>query len=49
MKNGVPNRMRDEWLNDCLVTYIESDIFDNVRNEKIIEHFQNMKTHREQL
>ncbi|XP_058741882.1 uncharacterized protein LOC131614290 [Vicia villosa] len=49
VKNGLRNRMGDEWLNDCLVTYIESDIFDEVDNEKIIEHFQNMKTRRGQL
>jgi membrane-anchored glycerophosphoryl diester phosphodiesterase (GDPDase) len=49
VKNGLRNRMRDEWLNDCLVTYIESDIFDNVDTEKIIEHFQNMKPHKGQL
>ncbi|XP_058726984.1 uncharacterized protein LOC131598392 [Vicia villosa] len=32
VKNGLRNRMGDEWLNDCLVTYIESDIFDEVDN-----------------
>jgi hypothetical protein len=49
VKNGLRNRMGDEWLNDCLVTYIESDIFDNVDTEKIIEHFQNMKPRKGQL
>ncbi|CAK8576120.1 unnamed protein product [Lathyrus sativus] len=49
MKNQLRNRMSYEFLNDCLITYIESDIFDSVENEKIIQHFQNMKTHREQL
>ncbi|CAK8537302.1 unnamed protein product [Lathyrus sativus] len=49
MKNQQPNRMGDEFLNDCLVTYIESDIFDSVENEKNLQHFQNMKTRREQL
>jgi len=41
--------MGDEWLNDCLVTYIERNIFDNIDNEKIIEHFQIMKMHKRQL
>ncbi|CAK8542614.1 unnamed protein product [Lathyrus sativus] len=41
--------MGDDWLNDCLVTYIERDIFVDVENEKIIQHFQNMKNCREQL
>ncbi|CAK8576123.1 unnamed protein product [Lathyrus sativus] len=49
VKNQLRNRMSYKFLNDCLVTYIESDIFDSVENEKILQHFQNMKTHREQL
>ena len=32
MKNQMCNRMGDEFLNDCLVTYIENDIFDSVEN-----------------
>lgn len=43
------NCMGDDWLNDYLVTYIERDILVNVENEKIIQHFQNMKNHRKQL
>jgi len=34
VKNQMRNCMRDAFLNDCLVTYIESDIFDSVENEK---------------
>lgn len=49
VKNEVRNRMGDELLNDCLVTYIERDIFDSVEDEKIIQQFQNIKTCREQL
>ncbi|XP_050889973.1 uncharacterized protein LOC127095307 [Lathyrus oleraceus] len=39
IKNQIRNRMSDDWLNDCLVTYIERDIFVDVENEKIIQHF----------
>lgn len=39
IKNRMRNRMSDEWLNDCLVTYIERDIFVDVENEKIIQTF----------
>ena len=49
IKNIIQNCMGDEWLNDCLVTYIERNIFDNIDNEKIIEHFQIMKMHKRQL
>jgi hypothetical protein len=36
-------------LNDCLVTYIERDLFKNVDNERIMQRFQNMKTRRDRL
>jgi hAT family C-terminal dimerisation region len=39
--NGVKeesrNRMRDQWLNDYLITYIERDLFKSVDNEKIMQ------------
>ena len=47
IKSRLRNRMGDEWLNDCLVTYIERETFNQVDNETIIQHFQNMKTRRE--
>ena len=28
-------------MNDCLVTYIESDVFDNIDNEAIMQRFSN--------
>jgi hypothetical protein len=33
-------------MNDCLVTYIESDVFDSIDNEAIMQRYQTMKTHR---
>ncbi|XP_020987494.1 uncharacterized protein LOC107465075 [Arachis duranensis] len=48
IKSRLRNRMGDEWLNDCLVTYIERDTFNQIDNETIIQHFQNMKTRREE-
>nr|KYP47883.1 Zinc finger MYM-type protein 1 [Cajanus cajan] len=49
IKNRMCNRMGDEWLNDCLVTYKEREVFDSIENEQIIQCFQTMKTRREQL
>nr|XP_025694449.2 zinc finger MYM-type protein 1-like [Arachis hypogaea] len=46
IKSRLRNRMRDEFLNDCLVTYIERETFDCIDNEKIIQSFQNMKPRR---
>ena len=44
VKNQLHNQMGDQQMNDCLVTYIESDLFDNIDNEAIMQRFQNMKT-----
>ena len=49
IKTQLRNRMRDQWMNDCLLTYIERDLFDKMDNEVIMYRFQNMKSCREQL
>jgi hypothetical protein len=49
VKSRLRNRMRDKWMNDSLVVYIEKDIFDKIDNEAIMKRFQNMKIRREQL
>ena len=49
VKNRLRNRIGDQWMNDCLVTYIEKDIFDKLNKEKIIQRFQHMKNRRGQL
>ena len=46
IKSSLRNRMRDEWMNDCLLSYIESDIFKTIDNEAILQRFQNMKQRR---
>ena len=43
IKNRLHNRMGDQWINDCLVTYIEKDVFKTIECEEIIKQFQNMK------
>ncbi|XP_047256024.1 zinc finger MYM-type protein 1-like [Capsicum annuum] len=42
IKNDLRSRIGDEFLNDCLVCYIEDEVFETVHNEAIIDHFQNM-------
>lgn len=37
--NRMRNRMGDDWLNDCLVVYMEGGIFIDIENEKIIQCF----------
>ena len=43
IKNRLRNQIEDQWMNDCLVTYIEKDIFKTIKCEEIIQRFQNMK------
>ncbi|PKU82550.1 hypothetical protein MA16_Dca026095 [Dendrobium catenatum] len=37
IKNRLRNRMGDSWMNDCLLTYIEKDIFNSVDNDLIVQ------------
>ncbi|XP_061968310.1 uncharacterized protein LOC133691719 [Populus nigra] len=39
VKSRLLNRMRDKWMNDSLVVYIEKDIFDKIDNEAIMKRF----------
>ncbi|RWR85620.1 Dimer_Tnp_hAT domain-containing protein/DUF4371 domain-containing protein [Cinnamomum micranthum f. kanehirae] len=49
VKNRLRNRMEDEWMNDCLLVYIEKDIFNRIDDETIMQRFQNTKSRRGQL
>ncbi|XP_021732137.1 zinc finger MYM-type protein 1-like [Chenopodium quinoa] len=49
VKDKLRNSMGDQMLNDCLITYLENDLFFNVSMEDIINRYQNMKTRRELL
>ena len=39
IKNWLYNRMGDQWINDCLVTYIDKDIFMTIKCEEIMLRF----------
>jgi len=43
VKNKVRNSMSDRLLNDCLVTFIERDIFSSVSEDDIIHAFMAMR------
>jgi hypothetical protein len=49
VKNRLRNRIGDQLMIDCLITYIEKDIFKTISNKKIMHLFQGMKTRRGQL
>ena len=40
IKNELRNRMGDQWMNDCLIVYIERDVADNIDNETIMNDFK---------
>ncbi|XP_047264320.1 uncharacterized protein LOC107865320 [Capsicum annuum] len=46
IKNKLRSSIGDAFLSNCLVCYIEKDIFINISNDVIIDCFQNMKTRR---
>ena len=49
VKTRLHNRMRDQLLNITLLVYIEKNIFNDLDNETIMRHFQDMKTRQGQL
>ncbi|XP_048493314.1 uncharacterized protein LOC104902776 [Beta vulgaris subsp. vulgaris] len=48
VKDKLRNSMGDQMF-DCLITYLENDLFLNVSMNDIVNRYQNMKTRREQL
>ncbi|XP_047978826.1 zinc finger MYM-type protein 1-like [Salvia hispanica] len=46
VKNKLRNRRGDQSLNDCLVTFIEKDIFLQVSDDAVVKRFEEMKTRR---
>ncbi|CAH9130400.1 unnamed protein product [Cuscuta epithymum] len=46
IKTALRYQMGDDYLTDCVVCYIERDVFRHIDNEVIVQHFQNMRTRR---
>ena len=43
IKNKLRSTMGQDFLNDCLITFIEREFFLQVKDEDIITHFQSIK------
>jgi hypothetical protein len=43
LKNKLRNKMGDDYLNYCMVTFVERDFFRQVKDEDIIKLFQKGK------
>ena len=42
IKNHLWNKFGDEFINDCLIAYIERDVVKYVDSKSIMKRFQNM-------
>ena len=49
VKNKLRNRMGEQYLNDCLVTFLEREFFMQVKDDDVISRFQGMKHRRVKL
>ncbi|ESQ50115.1 hypothetical protein EUTSA_v10002275mg [Eutrema salsugineum] len=43
VKTVLRNRMSDQFLNDCVVCFVEKELLEKVTNEVVMKKFQNMK------
>ncbi|PKU81106.1 hypothetical protein MA16_Dca027134 [Dendrobium catenatum] len=43
IKHRLHSSIGDDWINDCLVPYIEKDVFDLIPNEDVIQYYQKMQ------
>ena len=46
VKTSLRNRISDQFLNDCVVCFVEKELFEKVTNETVIKRFQNMESRR---
>jgi hypothetical protein len=44
IKTERRNKMSDEWMNNSMLSYIERDMFVDIKDEKILKHFQGLRT-----
>ncbi|XP_028551808.1 zinc finger MYM-type protein 1-like [Dendrobium catenatum] len=49
VKHRLRSKMGDDWLSDCLVPYIEKEVFDLVPNEVVMQHYQKMQNRMQSL
>lgn len=49
VKSKLRNSMGDQLMNDCLVTFIEKEVFLQISDDMIIDRFKSMKTRRMNL
>jgi hypothetical protein len=43
VKKKLRNKMGDQFMSDCLICYVEKDIFSTISNDAVIDLFKKMK------
>nr|ABA94667.1 hAT family dimerisation domain containing protein [Oryza sativa Japonica Group] len=49
IKTELRNKMNDEWMNHCMICYIERDVFTSIEDHQIIEHYHALRTRKHKL
>ncbi|KAL6906332.1 hypothetical protein ACP4OV_003933 [Aristida adscensionis] len=49
VKTESRNKMGDEWLNHRMICYIEREVFASIKNDDILQHFQELKSRKKML
>jgi hypothetical protein len=49
IKTERRNKMGDEWMNNSMLCYIERGMFVDIQDEKILKHFQGLRTQKIKL
>jgi hypothetical protein len=43
VKKKLTNKMCDQFMSDCLICYVEKDMFSTISNDEVIDLFKKMK------
>ena len=46
VKTSLRNRISDQFLNDCVICFVEKELFEKVTNDVVIKRFQKMESRR---
>jgi hypothetical protein len=43
VKNVLWNKMGEQFMSDCLICFVEKDIFSTITKDDVIDHFKKVK------
>ena len=49
VKKKLRNKMGDEFMSDCLICYVEKDMFSTISNDQVFDIFKKMKNRQGKL